>query len=101
MRRRPWWRGGHGHPCQGINEGCSGGVRSRLGPLVAPVHTLVSPPGFVAFSRRLTEVVAPMRAKLDTDPRAETAGGLGDGVLPSPLAAPAHHDQVAVTDLET
>ena len=39
------------------------------------------------------------RPELDADPRPDGPRGLGDGVLPGPLAGPAHHDQVAVAEL--
>ena len=40
----------------------------------------------------LAEVVAPAWSKLDADPRAEAAGGLGDRVQPGSLTASAHHE---------
>ena len=48
----------------------------------------------------LAQVVAPLGAELDADPRAEAARDLGDAVQPGSLAASAHHEQVPVADLE-
>src|SRR6266536_225536 len=38
-------------------------------------------------------------AELDADAGTDRPGGLGDGVFPGALAAAAHHEQIAVTDL--